>query len=215
MQALPVMNLLEPVCALIVAGLYWDTVASPVVVVGWTLAVIGVVILRVVGALLFRHLAPETAHFGLWRRALVAAITINGALYGYAGITFNPGAALFDPALVETQTISAALMAGLAIVAVTSYGVYLPAAVLYILAAIAPPLAHLALLDAAQSPMLIIIATILVVFLMLASRRVHSSTVSTLRLQFKNQSLIDYLDRARDDAEALNQKLSQEVFERM
>ncbi len=215
MQALPVMNLLEPVCALIVAVLYWETAGSPVLLAGWTFAVIGVAILRVVGVLLFRHLAPETASLGFWRRSLVVAIMLNGALFGYAGVAFNPGAALFDPSLVETQAICAALMAGLSIVAVTSYGVYLPAAVLYVLAAIAPPAAHLVLVGVDQSPMLAIIAAIFVVFLVLASRRIHTSTLSMLRLQFKNQSLIDYLDRARDDAEALNQKLSKEVLERM
>ena len=38
--------------------------------------------------------------------------------------------------------------------------------------------------------------------------------MQTLALQHKNLSLIDYLDRARSDAEALNEKLTREIFER-
>ena len=50
--------------------------------------------------------------------------------------------------------------------------------------------------------------------MMLAAVSMHRGATQTLRLQHKNISLIDYLDRARGDAEALNEKLTREIFER-
>jgi diguanylate cyclase (GGDEF)-like protein/PAS domain S-box-containing protein len=215
MQALPVMNLLEPLCAVTVAGLYWEKVDSPVLLASWALAVAAVAVVRVMGALLFQHLSAESADLRPWRWGLGLAVMANGALFGFAGVQFNPVDTLFSPEMIQTQTINGALMAGLTILAVTTYGVYLPAAVVYVVSVVGPPTLYLASEAQSTLPMLSVTAVIVMVFLLLAARRIHGATLSTLRLQFKNQSLIDYLDRARDDAEALNQKLSKEVLERM
>src|SRR5699024_8688886 len=51
-------------------------------------------------------------------------------------------------------------------------------------------------------------------FLFVAARRINATTHQALDLQTSNTALIDYLDQARAKAEALNEKLSEEIFER-
>ena len=51
-------------------------------------------------------------------------------------------------------------------------------------------------------------------FLFVAARRINLTTHQALDLQISNTALIDYLDRARANAEALNEKLADEIMER-
>jgi diguanylate cyclase (GGDEF)-like protein/PAS domain S-box-containing protein len=215
LQALPVMNVLEPLCAGLVAWLYWEMGPSHLILAGWAMAVFGVAFLRVIGTLLFRNLAPDAPALRSWRWALLLSIIANGALFGFAAVRFNPSGLLLDPNFIETQAICAALLGGLSIVAITSYSAYLPAAAFYLIAAMVPPTLYLWQGEQHLPWMLAAMVAIFLGFLLLAARRIYTTTLNALRLQFKNLALIDYLDRAREDAEALNDKLSREILERM
>lgn len=215
MQALPVMNVLEPACALVITWLYWDVTGTHVPLLAWLFAVAGVAFLRGAGSLLFRHLAPDAPDLRGWRWAIMVGIVTNGALFGFAAVHFNPLGMLLEPALLDTQAIAAVLTGGLAIVAMSSYSVYQPAIMLYLVAAMVPPALYLWRAENQDTTVLALIAGLFFLFLAIAGRRIHKVTLNTLRLQFKNLALIDYLDRAREDAEDLNEKLSREITERM
>ena len=59
-----------------------------------------------------------------------------------------------------------------------------------------------------------VLLSVLGLFFLLAARRIHNTGHQAMMLQASNRSLIDYLNRARSDAEALNEKLAQEIYER-
>ena len=68
------------------------------------------------------------------------------------------------------------------------------------------------LLEALLSLMLLM--SLLGLFFLFAARRINQTGHQAMMLQASNRSLIDYLNRARSDAEALNEKLAQEIYER-
>lgn len=216
MRAAPLMNILEPVCAVIILWLYWPGDLPRWLLISWTSAMLVLAFARIVGLQLSSQLQDEHNGQSLyrWRWAIIALMAISGLLLGTAAPLFNPTETLLHPDHLQTQLLAVALLFGLTIVAITSYGVYMPAAIAYLVLALSPSMA--ALLWSGTREHLIFSAQIMVfmVFMILAVRRLHLSSLSTLQLQFKNESLIAYLDRARNDAESLNEKLAREIRDR-
>lgn len=212
-NAFPVMNILEPVCALVIVWLYWNTVPQ-LALISWVAMVGGMVFLRLVSSQLFRNLAPDIRSPSSWRWLALLLIALSGALFGYAAVTFNPTATMMSVELLPSQAVFAALLIGLLVVAMTTYAIYLPAVVAYLLCAVLPGAINVALSDNGDTIMIALLLVIFVLLLLLAASGMHSSAMESLRLQFKNLALIDFLDRARGDAESLNEKLTREIFER-
>ena len=216
LRATPLMNVLEAACAIAMAWLYWQTETSRALLVGWAAAVLVVILMRGAGLHLLRQLQPERdgAPLQHWRWAILAATTASALLFGAGLVLLNPLETLFQPEMIHNQAIAAALVIGLTIVAMTGYGVYLPAATLYLLSTMSPGLVLIWLSELGDNPVAYAQLLVFMAFMLLAARRLHASSLASLQLQFRNQSLIDYLDRARSDAEALNDKLAGEIRDR-
>jgi diguanylate cyclase (GGDEF)-like protein/PAS domain S-box-containing protein len=99
-------------------------------------------------------------------------------------------------------------------VAFTSYAIYLPASTAYIIAIQATIAVRVSSSPSDDALMLGSLAWLMLCLLLVAALMIHRATMDSLRLQFKNLALIDYLDRARGDAETLNEKLTREIYER-
>ncbi|MEE4249221.1 MAG: GGDEF domain-containing protein, partial [Alcanivoracaceae bacterium] len=212
-NAFPVMNILEPVCALVIVWLYWKP-SSQLSLIGWGAMVGGMVFLRLVASQLFHNLSQDMLRPDSWRWVALLLVALSGGVFGYASVTFNPAETLMSAELLPSQAVFAALIIGLLVVAMTTYAIYLPAVAAYLLCAVLPGALNIALSDTGNTTMLAVLLVIFVLFLLLAASSMHSSVMEGLRLQFKNLALIDYLDRARGDAESLNEKLTREIFER-
>jgi len=212
-NAFSVMNILEPVCALMVVWLYW-TPTSQVSLISWAALIGGIVFLRLVSSQLFHNLAPDMRSPNNWRWLALLLVALSGAAFGYATVAFNPTATIMHPELIPTQAIFAALLIGLLVVAMTTYAIYLPAAMTFLLCVALPGTINIALSDSGDATLVAPLLVVFVLFLLLAASSMHSSAMASLRLQFKNLALIDFLDRARGDAESLNEKLTREIFER-
>ncbi|HEY0663218.1 MAG TPA: diguanylate cyclase, partial [Thiobacillaceae bacterium] len=91
---------------------------------------------------------------------------------------------------------------------------YLPAFFAFVLPLMLPGGVYLGLSGNPIGETMFFIDLLFVSFLLYAGLRINRITEDGLALQFRNQSLISYLDRARSDAEALNSKLAREIFER-
>lgn len=212
-QALPMLNLVEPLAALLLLWLYHEGPTPLWQVITWATLVISVVFLRLVAGQLLRHLDADTASLRAWRISLLLTLVANGALFGLALVWLNPADTLFQPGAVTAQALALTLVLGLTVVAVASCGMYLPAALTYVLSALTPLALHLWL--ASPDYRLFSLGVLLyLVFSLLAIRRISGAARSTLSLQGSNNALIHYLDSARADAEALNEKLAREICER-
>ena len=216
LKSVPLMSLLEITCAAVVVWLYWPTDTPHWLLQAWAGMMLVLVFARSAMIHLIRQLHPDTDNMPLhyWRWPVVIATTGTALLFGVAAILFNPVETLLSQELLQTQTIAGALVIGVSIVAIASYAVYMPAAILYLAAAMLPGLLVLAISQTGANLAFAGQLGLFTVFMLLGARRLHKTAMGALQLQFKNQSLIDYLDRARADAEALNEKLAREICER-
>ncbi|MDX1805377.1 MAG: PAS domain-containing protein, partial [Alcanivorax sp.] len=212
--SMPVMNMLEPVWALIIVWLYWSASTPRMELLTCGTLIFGMAFTRIVVGLLFRHLAPDMQRTDGWRWIATLLIWISGAIMGLVAVYLNPTALVFAPTLMPYQALFAGLMLSLSVIALSTYSSYLPAALGYLLAMTVPVAIHVARSAGDDGLIFGAVFTCVSLFLMLATITMHRGSVQNLRLQYKNLSLIDYLDRARADAEALNEKLTREIFER-
>jgi diguanylate cyclase (GGDEF)-like protein/PAS domain S-box-containing protein len=212
--SLPAMILLEPFCALVIVWLYWNAHTPLLELLTCGTLILGISFTRAVVAMLFRHVSPELDNTNAWRWILTLLIWTSGAVLGLVAVHLNPADVLFSPTLVPYQALLAGLMLSLSVIALTCYSIYLPAAIGY-MAAIALPVAlHVAISADGAGLTFAGVFSCAALFMILAAFSIHRNAIQNLNLQYKNLSLIDYLDRARADAEALNQKLTREIFER-
>ena len=99
------------------------------------------------------------------------------------------------------------------ILALSAYSSHLPTVLMYQICLLAPSCVQL-LLANDNEPALAAMLVATGAFLFVAARRINMTTHQALDLQISNTALIDYLDRARANAEALNEKLADEIMER-
>ncbi len=207
---------LQPIVALVIAWLYWDHgTVSHAVIGAW----LGLSFAALAGRLLafqaFHRLPPVTEQRILFYRQLsVAGALVVGSLMGFASVVFNPVLFTLDEAIIYDQAIMVALIGGLAIVGVATYASYLPSFFAFILPALLPGGIYLGLSGNHVGELMFFVDMLFAAFLVYAGLRINRMTLEGLSLQFRNQALITYLDRARSDAEALNSKLAREIHER-
>lgn len=212
--SLPVMSLLEPACALVVVWLYWSANTPHIELLTCGTLIFGIAFTRTVVRLLYNHLAPDMHNTDGWRWIATILIWISGGVIGVVAIYLNPAELIFAPAMLPYQALFAGLIFSLAVIAVSTYSIYLPASLGYLLAIALPVGWHVVASSNSDGFIYGSVFACIGLFIMLASFSMHRSAIQALRLQHKNMSLIDYLDRARGDAEALNEKLTREIFER-
>src|SRR5690606_26065181 len=165
-------------------------------------------------SLLFKHLSSESTHLDNWRWGATLLVWISAAVMGLVVVYLNPASAIVSPNLEPHQALFGGVLLSLTIIAITCYAIYLPAIIGYIVALTMPVALHVLVNGGSDGPIFSAVFSSVSLFLLLASISVHRSGMQTLALQHKNLSLIDYLDRTRSDAEALNEKLTREIFER-
>jgi diguanylate cyclase (GGDEF)-like protein/PAS domain S-box-containing protein len=207
---------LQPIVAAIVAWLYWDhgTVAQDTIVV-WLSLSVATLVGRLILQQAFHTLPPNNdRRIFVYRQLLVGNALLVGSLMGFATVVFNPVLFSIDEGIIYDQAIMVSLIGGLSIVGVASYAPYLPAFFAFLLPAMLPGGIYLGLSGNRVGEMIFIVDLLFVGFLVYAGSRINQVTIGSLSLQFRNQALITYLDRARSDAEALNSKLAREINER-
>jgi len=212
--AFPVMYLLEPACALLVVWLYWNSGIARIELLACGGLIAAAAFVRWVASLLFKHLSSESAHLDNWRWGATLLVWVSAALMGLVVVYLNPAPAIVSPNLMPHQALFGGVLLSLTIIAITCYAIYLPAIIGYIVALTTPVALHVLFNGGTDGPIFSAVFSSVSLFILLASISVHRSGMQTLALQHKNLSLIDYLDRARSDAEALNEKLTREIFER-
>ncbi|MCH2556522.1 MAG: EAL domain-containing protein [Alcanivorax sp.] len=204
------MNVLEALAVIAALWAYWSTPTPRPWLVGWVLVVLTVLVARLAWLL-----ASRAGYGGgrrdLWRVSL--SILLSAVCMGAAGFLFNPAASLLSDSMLYAQLTMSSLGIGLSILALAAYSSHLPTVVLYQTCLLGPACAQLVVThDSEPALAAMLLATL--GFLIIAARRINQTTHQALDLQTSNTALIDYLDRARANAEALNEKLAEEIMER-
>ncbi|MCG8393184.1 MAG: EAL domain-containing protein [Pseudomonadales bacterium] len=209
-----VLMLLESISAATLVWTYWNTGAPQAYLVGWLAAVIGVQLIRLLILPVCHRKLQSGAITTNCRRMLSALALSTPLLIGLAGYLFNPLDTLFTPDFLGAQLICACLGLGLSTMALAAYSSHFPTVFLYLTMLLAPAVVRLSQTQSHYQLSLLVLASILGIFFLIAARRINRTGHQAMMLQASNRSLIDYLNRARSDAEALNEKLAQEIYER-
>lgn len=160
-----------------------------------------------------RHLQKRGANRHCLSLLSLLAIT-TPLLFGLAGYLFNPLDTLFTDTMLGAQLACACLGLGLAMVALAAYSNHLPTIGCYLFFLLAPTGFRLSQTQQDGEQSLLLLGCMLALFMLMAAQRIKRTGQQALELQASNLSLIDYLNRARNDAEALNEKLAQEIYDR-
>ena len=206
--------LLESAAAITLVWAYWFTPIAHQPLLIWlgVIAVIQIARLLVLPYCRRRLDAQETMPF--CRRMLSGLALSTPLLLGLAGYLFNPLETLFSPQMLGAQLVCACLGLGLSVMALAAYSSHFPTVFLYLVMLLGPAVTRLAETQQHHPFSLIVLMSLLGLFFLVAARRINRTGHQAMMLQASNRSLIDYLNRARSDAEALNEKLAQEIYER-
>ena len=203
-------NILEALAVLVALWAYWDTPVSRVQLVSWAAAVLLLVAARA-ARLAFNP--PRLDDGVTTRRRLSLMILSSAVLMGAGGFLLNPLDSLLSSPMLYAQLTMSSLGIGLSIVALAAYSSHLPTTILYQFCLLAPACVQLGRANG-NEPALVAMLVATAGFLLVAARRINITTHQAVDLQTSNTALIDYLDRARANAEALNEKLAEEICER-
>ncbi len=151
---------------------------------------------------------PQGERGSVWKRRFILMSGLSAILWAAAGAFFSPLSPL------SHQFLAAFLIGGICMGAVTAYSpiknVYLP----FILIVMIP----LAGGFVVQGGELHLITGAGVIILMLCfiviGNRMHATNTESLRMRFRNQDLVDALQREGDRTRAANQALESEINER-
>ena len=204
------MNVLEGLAVIAATWAYWDSPVPRATLLVWALAVTTLILARVSWLLLSRPLRNgDRADL----RKVSVSVLATAVAMGIGGFLFNPTDTLLSESMLYAQLTMSSLGTGLSILALSAYSSHLPTVLMYQICLLAPSCVQL-LLANDNEPALAAMLVATGAFLFVAARRINMTTHQALDLQISNTALIDYLDRARANAEALNEKLADEIMER-
>ncbi len=209
-----VLFVLETASAAVMTYFYWNSPASRSLLIGWATLFCLIQLVRIPLLLLARKKLLHNEITARCRTQLAALALSTPLVIGMAGYLFNPAELLFRPDMLSMQLLCASIGLGLGTLALAAYSSHFPTVFLYLAMLLGPIMVRLSQTQAESELSLLVMMMVLGLFFLLAARRIHNTGHQAMMLQASNRSLIDYLNRARSDAESLNEKLAQEIYER-
>ncbi|RMG33845.1 MAG: response regulator [Gammaproteobacteria bacterium] len=172
--------------------------------VGWSLAMLGVVAVRLLAMYRYNRAREEQDPYD-WGRLYRWLATLTGIAWGVGGFVFYP--TLDRELQLILLLIVSAYVAG-----ATSTQFPLPAAFAgMVYGAMLPLMFHLLEAGGPTNQGLAVLMAIFLAFLHAAAARQRRTLVSALRLGFENQALVNDLQAEKQGAERLNAKLEEEI----
>jgi signal transduction histidine kinase/ActR/RegA family two-component response regulator len=195
------------VAATLLGYLQWRYIPDRVIL-GWWLYMIVVAASRHALARRYRHTSPQGADAGRWRTAFAVAAGFAGAGWGAAGILLYPQAHLAN------QVFLIFVIGGMILGAAFLLAPRPEAFLAFLIPTGLVPSVRL-LLHGDQTHLAMgLLATVFTLAALITTGRIHRTIDSLLRLQFENRKLVDDLEAAKDQTQALNQALELRVQER-
>jgi signal transduction histidine kinase/ActR/RegA family two-component response regulator len=191
--------------ASILAYLQWPVIPHPTVL-GWLVYVALVSALRYGLARAYRRPSAKSGKW--WGNAFAVSAGLSGAGWGGASIL------LYPPEQLTHQVFLAFVLGGVMLGAVSLLAPR-PESFLAFLLPAALPTAVRFLAEGDRIHIAMgLLATLFTVSILATTRRIYLTIGASLALRFENQDLVDGLRLAKQETEALNQKLEVRVTER-
>ncbi len=196
MQA-PGLLVIEMAVAVFISAVFWRS-APTTTIVAWAALVIAAAIVRWVHCRRYFERTRPASEAKAWGRTFAFGTFLSGMLWGIAGIAF------FSPNDGVLLIVQVFLVTGLSAAALTGYSAYLPAFYGFVLPAVVPFGACLAL-DGA--PAHLFTATLLAVWISIfvyLAQALNAHTLDRVMLLLGNARMADTLRKARDAADEAN-----------
>jgi len=195
------------VVATILAGLQWGVI-SHLVVVSWWLFMTVVSILKSAFARRYWHSEPGHGEIGKWRAAFTAGVGLTGA--GWCG-----AAILLYPAAHLTNQVFLVFVLGGMMLGASSLLAARPEAFLTFLIPTGAGLVVRLFTEGDETHLAMgLLATVFTLATLITTWRIYRMVESSLRLQLENRELVEDLQTANQNTEALNRTLELRVQER-
>ncbi|MDR4495144.1 MAG: PAS domain S-box protein [Nitrospirales bacterium] len=183
-------------------------VIQPSVVMGWLL---GLVVMNVLWAglvLAYRRASKPLTQPHLWLTGFVAGNLGSGLLWGMAGI------AMYPPSSPSHEMFLTLVLGGMTAGSTAIHAAYFPAFLAYSLPTILPLPIQFFLQGDAPHQAVSMMGLMFIAVIIVTARRNFCMIKDTLNLETENFRLIDHLEHARSEAEALNHSLTEEITHR-
>jgi len=195
------------IAAAVLSRLEWSA-DSHGVILAWFLSMVAVSIARYVLWLQYRK--ADISRWGApnWRTAFVVGAGLAGTGWGAAGVLLYPEGSL------AFQVVLMFVLGGMMLGAGSLLAARPEAYYVFLLPTGLAPAARLAIQGGEGHLAMSLLAVVFTVATLIITRRIYLTIESSLELQFENHDLVDYLKRARDETQALNEELEARVRER-
>jgi len=195
------------VAATVLARLQWAVVPHGTIL-GWCVYTFLVSVARFTLARFYWRAAPSSLEANRWGAAFTVGAALAGAGWGAAGILLYPEEQLAGQ--VFLFFILGGVMLGEAALLAPRSEAYLA---FLVPTGLAPAVRLMLHGDEAHIEMSLL-AGLFIVVMLITTRRIHGTIVSSLSLKFENQFLVEDLQVEKSNTEALNEQLEVRVEER-
>ncbi len=196
------MGLVATAAGSVIAGLLLYNVIYRPVLVAWFAAANIIAALRYLLIVKYRKTEVAIADAGLWERWFTAGAALAGIAWGM--LVFVP----FPAGSVAYQAFTCFVVGGMVIGAAITYSAVMRTALAFILTSNILVIIRISTMGddihRAIGAMFIVFTFVITVL----TSRIHGVYLTSLRLRFENNSLIDYLTSAKEQAENLSAELN-------
>jgi len=200
--------LASAVNALLLVAIQWQAV-NHLVLFSWYGLLLLVSLARYALVLAYERARPSVQQAGPWGRYFIYGSAAAGATWGIAALLLLP------TGYPTQQVITMLVLAGTAAGATATLSALLRAFVVFCLLTLLPLLAHLLYLGGLIHYILAGFTGIFLLFMLSSARRNNEILLTSLRLNFDNQRLLENLEEEKQQAENLNIHLKQEIGQRL
>ncbi|MDY6853737.1 MAG: ATP-binding protein [Thermodesulfobacteriota bacterium] len=193
--------------SIILSFILWEVISHTILII-WFSAIISVSIFRCLLFFNFRHLSqiPEEVTRGdIWS---YVSLVYSGVVWGSAGIF------LFPMGSIEHQTFIAFVLGGMVAGASGTFSVRIGHFFAFSLPALVPVCIRFFMIGDEIHLYMGVMILLFGILIFFTAKRLNAATLSSLKLQFENNDLIEYLVAEKRRIEKLNKDYLSEINER-
>ena len=203
-------GLLAMLWTILFAGLLtiflWSVIPHNVLIL-WFSCCLLVMFLRYLLAFAYNRASAESAQSRPWGDWYAIGQALNGIVWGCAAIW------LFAKGSIAHQALLTMWVAGLVGGALGMYAVMVKVFVAFTIPAMIPLSVQFFAQGTSIHTILGLAAVIFMIVMTMNARRVNAFAMSSLKLQFENKDLIDFLTAEKERTEKLNEELTEKIEE--
>lgn len=192
--------------SLILTFILWTNV-SHTLLISWLVCSFLITLFRYILVYKYKRAAAESLKSGRWGTWLIVGIAAIGIVWGFGGVF------LFPAKSIAHQIFLAFVFGGMIAGSVGSYSVKMEAFLAFSVPVSIPIIVQFlsggSEIHVAMGGMMLLF----VIIMLITAQKMHTGIITSLKLQFENSGLIDFLNTAKENTEELNKELKKEIFE--